>query len=226
MIKQLSENATQEEIVSNIIERMDLLGIDNSTYELNNIERITGEPWNKDSSLDMNLCLAYYSAKLAVAVVNGEYNGVPKSIKKQLKCAMGDGLICVYISTIIHAMSKIIQPEIDSNLYLGYIDDTWDLNSIPFLKIPPVRVSSFHATVTVDGKAIDACYPFQYDGVESVGELIYGDYPPTAKMWGWEMNKEASHFLNWFSSYSKSTVDELIKEHIFLFKAMVNTKFQ
>lgn len=220
-MKQLSKNATQEEIVENIKSRIKTVGIDDEPYTHTNIKRIYGVDV-EDETPNISLYLAFYISKLTIALVKGESKDIPKPIMKQLKCAMRDGVLCLYTSAVAYSVSKIIQPEVDAKYYIGYVNSVWEFNLFKSIEIPSLNVTTFHSIITLDGKVIDVCYPFQNDGEEYVEDLIYGSFPPDVVMYGWDMSHELQCLLELFSSYSDMSVDEWILEHITFLKNILD----
>lgn len=224
-MRQLSENKTQEEVIECILQRMKELEFDTSICSASNIERIYGEYWNEESPMNTNLYIGLYANKLVRAVVLGEEDGIPKHIIKQLNRAMGDGVICLYISAVIHVMSFFIQPDVPCDFYVGYVDTKWNFNLFSSLfKIQPLNVSNFHATVLIDNKVLDVCYSLQNEELEEIDSLIYGTYPHEARMWGWNMNHELPALLDYFASYSNQRTEDFIREHFNLFEDMITNR--
>lgn len=224
-MRQLSENKTQEEVIECILQRMKELEFNTSMCSASNIVRVYGEHWDENNPMDTNLYIGLYANKLVRAVVIGEDDNIPKHIMKQLNCAMNDGVICIYISAIIHVMNFFIQPNVPCDFYIGYVDTKWNFNLFSALfKAQPLSVSNFHATVLIDNKVLDVCYSFQNDGVEAIDDIIYGTYPHEARMWGWNMNHELPALLDYFASYSNQRTEDFIREHFNLFEDMITNR--
>lgn len=214
MIKQFAENVSQKEIVSNILDRMDATGLDITGYTHHNIERIIGENLCEEYPLDTGLFIGYYLNTLLRSELIETNKYIPKVIRNQVSVAMQDGLICVYMSVVAHMLSTLLQPEVHADFYIGYLNASWDFNFTKLLKIPSLKVASFHATTVIDGKVLDVCHSFQNIGMEALDEIIYGSYPKDIRMYGWNMLHSINSLIIYFASYNNQTIDDFMLEHI------------
>lgn len=217
MIRTLSKNVSNKELIQQFADRIYELGIETDKCTYDNLECIKGIAESEDCSMDVNLYTAYYLTQLATASMTSDYSKLPKSIRKQLIKATNEGVLCVYLSSLFHMIMNFLNPMADCKIYLGYVDGTWDFSeAVPFfnLEIPSIPVKGFHSIVTIDGKVVDACYPFQFESMEKLGEIIYGDFPVEAKFYGWELNEYMPVLVNKFASYSKTSIPVYVSEHV------------
>lgn len=223
MLRMSKNNETNHQLETDTLNRMEELHINTTGCLPINIERIKGINIPNGAPLDYPLYLSYYTAKLSEYIEKEFPKDIPSPIIKQLMKALNKGELCVYLSAVYHMLCSFTLKESVCKFYVGYLETTWSFNELEtnMLQIPNIPVKNFHSCVMVDEKIVDVCYLFQNEGIEALGDIMYGDYPEGTKMWGWDLSHQVPLLISRYAKTSDIDVPTFIEQHSKYFSLMI-----